>query len=173
MTAQSTTHNGSPWFEINSPSVDVCVESYGYTGEFRMIACTWFVCEVVKGPRQCVRTKSSASRCPWWQRWILPVQTRLMGCSTRIGVVLETWCWQLGLHSRPAGPWLWCLHWCLHAPTMLRIPPHAGVPINTPPDNASLLSWYPHVKQSTSNFGFTTPRGPLHSHCLIVRVFIR
>ena len=60
---------------------------------------------------------------------------------------------------------------------MLGIPLRAGFPINMPTDsdNASTLSRYLHVKRSTStsNLGLMTPRGPLHSRCLIVCVFIR
>ena len=141
--------------------------SYGFTGEFRMIVCTRFVREVVKISGQCGRTKSSASRCSWWL-----AQTRSMGCSTKIREVSRTWLWQLGLHSRPAGPWLWCPRWREQAPVMLWIPECAGLSINTPTYNTSLLSRYPQVERSTSNLGLTTPRGPLHSRCLIVSVFI-
>ena len=70
---------------------------------------------------------------------------------------------------------MWRPRWCEHTFAMLWIPPRLGFPINTPTDDASTLSRYQHGEwsTSTSNLDLTTPHGPLHSCCLIVRVFIR
>ena len=71
--------------------------------------------------------------------------------------------------------------WCVVSklrPARLQLdenPPWTGIPINTPTVDAFWLSQCPHVEQSTStlNLDLTTPCGPSHSCCLIVRVFIQ